>query len=100
MKTNLTLALAAILTGTAFAAFPAPLPEFKNKKQLIEGRAEKRAKNEKSATQSAYFARPFLHGGLKSHSVNRLPGEETFRAAFAPVILHADVTGQIPHAAY
>jgi RHS repeat-associated protein len=41
MKYRLTFALVASLTSTAFAAFQAPLPEFKNEKQLAEWRAEK-----------------------------------------------------------
>ena len=41
MKYKLTFALVASLTSTAFAAFQAPLPEFKNEKQLAEWRAEK-----------------------------------------------------------
>ncbi len=41
MNPKLTLALVASLTSTAFAAFQAPLPEFKNEKQLAEWRAEK-----------------------------------------------------------
>jgi RHS repeat-associated protein len=41
MKTKLTFALVAALTSTAFAEFKAPLPEFKNEKQLAEWRAEK-----------------------------------------------------------
>ena len=54
MKTKLTLALAAALTGTAFAAFQAPLPEFKNEKQLAEWRAEMAAK----PTSQKYAAEP------------------------------------------
>lgn len=41
MKYKLTFALVASLTSTAFAEFKAPLPEFKNEKQLAEWRAEK-----------------------------------------------------------
>jgi RHS repeat-associated protein len=41
MKYKLTFALVAALTSTAFAAFQAPLPEFKNEKQLADWRAEK-----------------------------------------------------------
>jgi RHS repeat-associated protein len=41
MKTKLTFALVALMTSTAFAEFKAPLPEFKNEKQLAEWRAEK-----------------------------------------------------------
>ena len=52
MKTKLTLALVASLTSTAFAAFQAPLPEFKNEKQLAEWRAEKATE----ATSQGYVA--------------------------------------------
>jgi RHS repeat-associated protein len=52
MKYKLTLALVASLTSTAFAAFQAPLPEFKNEKQLAEWRAEKAAE----ATSQGYAA--------------------------------------------
>ena len=41
MNNKLTIALVASLTSTAFAEFKAPLPEFKNEKQLAEWRAEK-----------------------------------------------------------
>jgi RHS repeat-associated protein len=41
MKYKLTFALVASLTSTTFAGFKAPLPEFKNEKQLAEWRAEK-----------------------------------------------------------
>ncbi len=64
MKTKLTLALVAAMTGTAFAAFQAPLPEFKNEKQLAEWRAEK-ASVATSASYAAvetafYTGRPYL----------------------------------------
>ena len=52
MKTKLTFALVAALTGSAFAAFQAPLPEFKNEKQLAEWRAEKASE----ATSQGYVA--------------------------------------------
>ena len=52
MKTKLTLALVAAMTGSAFAAFQAPLPEFKNEKQLAEWRAEKASE----ATSQGYAA--------------------------------------------
>ncbi len=52
MKTKLTFALVAALTSTAFAAFQAPLPEFKNEKQLAEWRAEKASE----ATSQGYAA--------------------------------------------
>ena len=50
MKYKLTFALVASLTSTAFAAFQAPLPEFKNEKQLAEWRAE----NASEATMQGY----------------------------------------------
>ncbi len=52
MKTKLTLALVATLTSTAFASFKAPLPEFKNERQLAEWRAEKASE----ATSQGYAA--------------------------------------------
>jgi RHS repeat-associated protein len=52
MKYKLTFALVASLTSTAFAAFQAPLPEFKNEKQLAEWRAEKASE----ATSQGYVA--------------------------------------------
>jgi RHS repeat-associated protein len=52
MKTKLTFALVAALTSTAFAGFQAPLPEFKNEKQLVEWRAEKASE----ATSQGYAA--------------------------------------------
>jgi RHS repeat-associated protein len=52
MKYRLTLALVAFMTSTAFAAFQAPLPEFKNEKQLAEWRAEKASE----ATMQGYVA--------------------------------------------
>jgi RHS repeat-associated protein len=52
MKYKLTFALVASLTSTAFAAFQAPLPEFKNEKQLAEWRAEKASE----ATSQGYAA--------------------------------------------
>ncbi len=63
MKYKLTFALVASLTSTAFAAFQAPLPEFKNEKQLAEWRAEKAAEtNAKSVTQETafYTGKPYL----------------------------------------
>ncbi len=53
MKYKLTFALVASLTSTAFAAFQAPLPEFKNEKQLAEWRAEKASE----ATSQGYAAK-------------------------------------------
>ncbi len=52
MKTKLTIALVALMTGTAFAAFQAPLPEFKYEKQLAEWRAKKVSE----ATSQGYAA--------------------------------------------
>ena len=52
MKYKLTFALVAALTSTAFAEFKAPLPEFKNEKQLAEWRAEKSVE----AASQGYFA--------------------------------------------
>jgi RHS repeat-associated protein len=45
MKTKPTLALAAILTSSAFAEMPAKLPEFMNPEQLAKWRAETAAEN-------------------------------------------------------
>jgi RHS repeat-associated protein len=69
MKYTLTFALVASLTSTAFAAFKAPLPEFKNEKQLAEWRAEKadEATVQGYATKETafYTGRPYLasYGG-------------------------------------
>jgi RHS repeat-associated protein len=64
MKTKLTLALVASLTSTAFAAFQAPLPEFKNEKQLAEWRAEKAdeaASQGYAAEETAFYTgKPYL----------------------------------------
>jgi RHS repeat-associated protein len=64
MKYKLTFALVASLTGTAFAAFQAPLPEFKNEKQLAEWRAEKAseaASQGYEAKETAFYTgRPYL----------------------------------------
>ncbi len=64
MKTKLTFALVASLTSTAFAAFQAPLPEFKNEKQLAEWRAEKASETTSQgyATKEAAFftGRPYI----------------------------------------
>ncbi len=63
MKYKLTFALVASLTSTAFAEFKAPLPEFKNEKQLAEWRAEKSAETDaKSVTQETafYTGKPYL----------------------------------------
>jgi RHS repeat-associated protein len=60
MRYKLTFALVASLTSTAFAEFKAPLPEFKNEKQLAEWRAEKASE----ATDKGYTAEetPFYTG--------------------------------------
>jgi RHS repeat-associated protein len=66
MKPNpiITLALAAVITSTAFAGFNAPLPEFKTPKQLAEWRAEMAAKSQAktTATQETafYTGKPYL----------------------------------------
>ncbi len=63
MKTKLTLALVATLTSTAFAEFKAPLPEFKNEKQLAEWRVEKASqlKTRVTTEESAFYTgRPYL----------------------------------------
>jgi len=64
MRTTITsFALLALITSSAFAALKAPLPEFKNEKQLAEWRAEKASQlNTRTATQesSFYTGRPYL----------------------------------------
>jgi RHS repeat-associated protein len=64
MKYRLTFALVASLTSTAFAAFQAPLPEFKNEKQLAEWRAEKASGPTSQgyvAKESAFYTgKPYL----------------------------------------
>jgi RHS repeat-associated protein len=64
MKYKLTLALVAALTSTAFAAFQAPLPEFKNEKKLAEWRAEKASESTNQgylAEESAFYTgKPYL----------------------------------------
>ena len=64
MKTRMTsLALMAIITSSAFAALKAPLPEFKNEKQLAEWRAEKASQpnTRRASTESAFYTgRPYL----------------------------------------
>ncbi len=64
MKYKLTFALVAALTSTAFAAFQAPLPEFKNEKQLAEWRAEKASEatgQGYAAEETAFYTgKPFL----------------------------------------
>ena len=64
MKYKLTFALVAALTSTAFAEFKAPLPEFKNEKQLAEWRAEKASEATSqgyAAEETAFFTgKPYL----------------------------------------
>ena len=64
MKYKLTFALVAALTSTAFAGFQAPLPEFKNEKQLAEWRAEKASEATSqgyAAEETAFFTgKPYL----------------------------------------
>ncbi len=64
MKTKLTFALVACLTSTAFAEFKAPLPEFKNEKQLAEWRAEQASEatsQENAAEETAFYTgKPYL----------------------------------------
>ena len=64
MKTKLTFALVASLTSTAFAEFKAPLPEFKNEKQLAEWRAEnasEAASQGYAAEETAFYTgKPYL----------------------------------------
>jgi len=63
MKYPLTFALVALLTSTAFAEFKAPLPEFKNEKQLAEWRAEKASgSSTQASTQDTafYTGKPYL----------------------------------------
>ena len=64
MKLHLTsLAFLALITGNAGAALKAPLPEFKNEKQLAEWRAEKASQpNTRSAAAEPafYTGKPYL----------------------------------------
>jgi len=64
MKYKLTFALVASLTSTAFAAFQAPLPEFKNEKQLAQWRAEKASEatsqGYKAEETAFYTGKPYL----------------------------------------
>ena len=63
MKYRYLFALAATVTGTAFAAMPATLPEFKSSKQLADWRAEKAAEaSVKSATDdhAFYTGKPYV----------------------------------------
>ena len=64
MNTKLTFALVASLTGTAFAEFKAPLPEFKNEKQLAEWRAEKASEansQDHTAEETTFYTgKPYL----------------------------------------
>lgn len=64
MKYKLTFALVASLTSTAFAEFKAPLPEFKNEKQLAEWRAEKafeaNSQDHTAEETTFYTGKPYL----------------------------------------
>jgi len=64
MKYQLTFALVASLTSTAFAEFKAPLPEFRNEKQLAEWRAEKASESTSqgyATEQTAFYTgKPYL----------------------------------------
>jgi len=64
MKYKLTFALVASLSGSAFAAFQAPLPEFKNEKQLAEWRAEKASEASsqgyKAEETAFYTGKPYV----------------------------------------
>jgi RHS repeat-associated protein len=64
MKYKLTFALVAALTSSAFAEFKAPLPEFKNEKQLAEWRAEKASEyisqSNAAAVTAFYTGKPYL----------------------------------------
>ena len=64
MKYKLTFVLVASLTSTAFAEFKAPLPEFKNEKQLAEWRAEKASESASqgyAAEDTAFYTgKPYL----------------------------------------
>jgi len=64
MKTSITtFALLALITSSAFAALKAPLPEFKNEKQLAEWRAEKASQSNTRATAQEpafYTGKPYL----------------------------------------
>lgn len=79
MKYQLTFALVASLTGTAFAEFKAPLPEFKNEKQLTEWRAERASEATSqgyAAEQTAFYTgRPYLgsSGGYAFKYRNYIP---------------------------
>jgi RHS repeat-associated protein len=79
MKHKLTFALVAALTSTAFAEFKAPLPEFKNEKQLAEWRAEKASESTSQgyATEATafYTGKPYLasSGGYAFKYRNYIP---------------------------
>jgi RHS repeat-associated protein len=64
MKYKLTFALVVSLTSTAFAEFKAPLPEFKNEKQLAEWRAEKASESTSQGyvteQMAFYTGKPYL----------------------------------------
>jgi RHS repeat-associated protein len=59
----MTLALVAIFGNTAFAAFPAAMPEFKNEKQLATWRAEQASKADTRTaeeTHAFYTGKPYV----------------------------------------
>jgi RHS repeat-associated protein len=64
MKTKLTLALMALITGSAFGSMPKVLPEFKNEKQLAEWRDEMAAKHATTTTATGdhafYTGKPYI----------------------------------------
>jgi RHS repeat-associated protein len=64
MKHKLTFALVVLMTSTAFADFQAPVPEFKNEKQLAEWQAEKASEATKQgyvAEEAAFYTgKPYL----------------------------------------
>ena len=64
MKYKLTFTLVAAVSSTAYAEFKAPLPEFKNEKQLAEWRAEKASEATSqgyAAEETAFFTgKPYL----------------------------------------
>ena len=64
MKYPHLIALAATVTGTAFAAMPATLPEFRSSKQLADWRAEKAAEASVKSTaddHAFYTGKPYVH---------------------------------------
>lgn len=63
MKYRYLFALTATVTGTAFAAMPATLPEFKNAKQLADWRTGKAAESSVKATagdHAFYTGKPYV----------------------------------------